>query len=471
MDWSSIERIHFVGIKGVAMASLAVWAKEAGYSISGSDVVDVFPTDYVLQEANIEVSIGFSEDHIQSQDLIIYTGAHGGKDNIEVQKALSMGIATLPHGKALGEVTKFKKVIAVAGCHGKTTTTAMIATILMTAGLDPSYAIGSGNVQGLGFPGHAGNGEYFIVEADEYVTDPHHDKTPRFLWLHPSLLVTTTIDFDHPDVYENMEEIGKQYQLFVRNIKDHGVVIWNKDDRYSQLFISSENVQYQTYGSINADAIIGFDQSHQGTNTFSLSIHNSTYAFDLSVPGKHNVYNAASAVLAALAAGVSIDNCKDGLKKFKGASRRFEYLGEWNGITYIDDYAHHPKEIAATIESAREWYPDKRIIIVFQPHTYSRTQSLLHEFPKSFIEADEVLITGIYGSAREAKGTITGKTLADQITTVNPHVYSFENKHDIFVHLRSALKKDDVVMFMGAGDIGLWGREFVESMKRGENTV
>ncbi len=462
LDWTKIRSIHFVGIKGVAMAALAVWAVEKGYSVSGSDLPEEFPTDEVLSKANIQLQVGFDKKHILNADIVIYTGAHRGRDNVEVQTAIEKKIPVLPHGIALGEVTKDKKVIAIAGCHGKTTTTAMVATILKESGLDPSYAIGSGMIQGLGLPGHAGNGDYFVVEADEYVTDPIHDKTPRFLWLNPSILVITTIDFDHPDVYKDIDNIGIQYRHLVRKLKDQAILIWNKDDNYSKRYIGSESVTQKTYGFNDADLSVINSVTQDKSNKFSLLDNNKTIDYALAVPGKHNILNATAAIVVSKTIGISDEQCQKALYSFRGASRRFEIIGEHKGITIIDDYAHHPKEIRATIDSAKDWYAKRRIVAVFQPHTYSRTEALLHEFSGSFDKADTIIITDIYPSAREKIGNITSKLLIDNMNVNNNSIYYTPTKHDIFACLNRIIQEGDVILFMGAGDIGVWGREYVQ---------
>lgn len=462
LDWTKIRYIHFVGIKGVAMAALAVWAVEKGYIVSGSDVKEVFPTDEVLSKTHVNIHVGFHEDHILNADIVIYTGAHGGRDNIEVQAAIKNKIPVLPHGIALGEVTKDKKVIAIAGCHGKTTTTAMVAKILKEAGLDPSYAIGSGMIQGLGLPGHAGNGDYFVVEADEYVTDPIHDKTPRFLWLRPSILVITTIDFDHPDVYKDIDDIGQQYRHLVDKLKDQSVLIWNYDDNNSKHYIGSVAVTQKTYGFNSADMRVINVVTKDKVSKFSLFNNNKTIDYELTVPGKHNILNATAAVLASKTIGISDEYCQKAIYSFHGASRRFEIIGEHKGITVIDDYAHHPKEICATIDSAKEWYLNRRVIVVFQPHTYSRTEALLHEFSSSFDKADAIIITDIYRSAREMIGSITSEALINKMNLQNKLIYYSPTKHDIFVCLNTLVQSGDVILFMGAGDIGIWGREYVK---------
>lgn len=459
-DWEYIKRIHFVGIKGVAMTSLAVWAKESGFTVTGSDVKDVFPTDAVLKQAGIHPYTNFDAKHIDSVDLVIYTGAHEGIHNIEVISAKENNIPVLPHGQALGEVTKGKRLIAVAGCHGKTTTSAMIATILMNAGFDPSYAIGSGMISGLGLPGHAGKSNYFVVEADEYVTDPTHDLTARFLWLSPEVLVVTNVDFDHPDVYKDLPAIAGEYQRLVDNMKGRSLFIWNHDDKPSEEYLSSKPVKHISFGEHSGMYKVIIKKSTATHQTFLLHLENQIVEYELQVPGKHNVMNAVSAILATRALGLDPEVIKESLSQFGGASRRFELIGHTNNTIYVDDYAHHPNEIKATLAAAHDRYPKKNIIAVFQPHTYTRTEAFLNDFAQSFTHANEVIITDIYASAREKRSDITGQDVVNEISTYNSNAQFVKDKKELFNVLAATIDSNAVIIFMGAGDIGIWGREF-----------
>ena len=203
-----LNHIHLVGVKGVAMAALAAYLSDRGIKVTGSDTEDIFPTDQELHEKGVTIYVGFDASRFIGEipDLVIYTGAHSGKDNVEVVAALSKNIPCLPHGQALGEFMEGNRQVVVSGSHGKTTTSAMVACIFESAKLYPSYAIGCGAITGLGAAGHAGKGNWFIAEGDEYVTDPHHDDTPRFLWMHPEIVVVTNVDFDHPDVYKDLSQ-------------------------------------------------------------------------------------------------------------------------------------------------------------------------------------------------------------------------------------------------------------------------
>ncbi|MCX6792289.1 MAG: UDP-N-acetylmuramate--L-alanine ligase, partial [Candidatus Gottesmanbacteria bacterium] len=418
IDFKKIKRVHFVGIKGVAMAALAVWAKEAGYRVTGSDTSEEFPTDEVFGLAKISV-LGFDSKNITNihPDLVIYTGAHGGRDNDEVVEATALGMPTLPHGKALGLVMDGKKQVSVAGSHGKTTTTAMIATILTVAGLDPSYAIGCGEIRGLGLPGHKGKKDIFVAEADEYVTDPNHDTTPRFLWQHPDILVVTNVDFDHPDVYDSLADVQ---DAFIKLQRQSKLIIVNADDPASKVLMNKTVISYGF--SPKAEFRVTNVRFGEERTFFALDQNGmKLLEFTLKVPGKHNALNAAAAAIACKNLGVSWERIKEGLAKFGGTKRRFERIGVIGGTTVIDDYAHHPKEIMATLAAAREWYPHKRIITVFQPHTYSRTKALMSEFSHAFTNAHRVILTDIYSSARETDTLgISGKTLVEE--TAKHHI-------------------------------------------------
>ena len=458
-----LKRVYFVGIKGIAMAALAVWAKERGLQVTGSDVDETFPSDPVLKKAGIKVLVGFSPTHISDTfkpDLVIYTGAHGGRDNPEVREAQQLGIPVLPHGKALGMAMREKRQISISGSHGKTTTTAMIATVLHQAGLHPSHAIGCGEIRGLGLPGHYDHGEYFIAEADEYVTDPTHDKTPRFLWQKPEILVVTNIDYDHPDVYSSIAQVQQAFLAFKKQQVGRKLTIINADDPVSQpLLARSGSGTLITFGESRESMYRVSDIAFPSEKTtFKLAYHDNTIGeFTLKVPGRHNALNAAAAAIACFYAGVSWKNIQAGLVLYKGAKRRFEKIGSRHGITFYDDYAHHPKEIQATLAAARSWYPKHRIIAVFQPHTYSRTQKLLVDFARSFSDASVVITTDIYASARETDTLgIDGMTLVHEINKYHGHVIYSPQVENVQTALTALCRKGDVVVFMGAGDIYMW---------------
>lgn len=456
---------HLVGIKGVAMASLAVYLAQSGVRVTGSDVPEDFPTQEELHTKGITVYSGFDASRLldmDAPDAVYYTGAHGGRDNPEVRQAVSMGIPVMPHGEALGSIMKHSRQIVVAGSHGKTTTSAMIAVLLSYAQYHPSFAIGCGSIPGLGAAGKKGDGEWFVAEGDEYVTDPAHDPTPRFLWLTPDILVVTNIDYDHPDAYSGLAAVQN---AFLAIQKKSRVVIVNGDDPNSRILASSGTVI--TYGfSPAADFHISHVGVGDGRMFFTLEERGVLLGeFAIKVPGMHNVSNAVAAMIAAHTAGASWEALREGLLRFTGTKRRFELIATESGITFYDDYAHHPAEIAATLKAAHTWFPKQRIIAVFQPHTYSRTKTLLSEFGKCFADADTVVLTDIYASAREHETLgINGMTLVSEVSNHHKHVLYAKDPATVSQTLAALVSSGDVVIFMGAGDIYNWERDVVKSV-------
>ncbi len=452
-------RAHLVGIKGVAMAALAVYLTESGVRVTGSDVPDEFPTDEELMRLGVRVDVGFSPAHIEGKnrpDVVYYTGAHGGRDNPEVQAALASGIPAFPHGEALGVLMKGSRQIVVSGSHGKTTTSAMIATLLTHAKLDPSYAIGCGTISSRFAAGHKGASDWFVAEGDEYITDPGNDRTPRFMWLTPEILVVTNVDFDHPDAYPDLQAVQDAFLALQKKTK---VTIVNADDKNSRVLLTGKNVL--TYGYSPAS---DFRITHVGAGRermfFRLEERGVFIAeFTIKVPGNHNVSNAVAALVAAHTAGVSWEVLREGLLEFTGTKRRFEKLGEAHGVTFYDDYAHHPAEVRATLAAARLWYPKTRIIAVFQPHTYSRTKALLSEFAHAFGDADTVILSDIYASAREHDTLgLDGATLVTETARYHTHVLYGKGYTEVKHHLDHEAHAGDVVIFMGAGDIYVWAK-------------
>ncbi len=458
------KHVHLVGIKGVAMAALAVYLTQSGVRVTGSDVPEDFPTQEELEDAGISVLSGFDPARLSGKDkpdVVYYTGAHGGRENAEVLAALAEGIPTLPHGAALGEIMQGARQIVVSGSHGKTTTSAIIAVLLTHAKYHPSFAIGCGSIPGIGEAGHKGKGDWFVAEGDEYVTDPSHDPTPRFLWLHPEILIVTNVDYDHPDAYPDLASVQEAFRAIEAKSK---ITILNADDPNSRVLKEGSGVI--TYGfSPTAEYRI----SHVGTGaerTFFTLEERGVHLgeFTLKVPGSHNVSNATAAMIATHIAGVPWDMLREGLLQFTGTKRRFEKLASSGGVTFYDDYAHHPTEIAATLKAARSWYATQHIIAVFQPHTYSRTKTLLSEFSRCFTDADTVILTDIYASAREQDTLeITGMTLVLEASKYQRDVRYASDKVAVIDTLTTAVHCGDIVIFMGAGDIYNWEGDIIQS--------
>lgn len=465
---NSIKKIHFVGIKGIGMSALALYAKGRGYRVTGSDTSEKFPADHQLKKADIQTLIGFESTHIEmvKPDLVIYTGAHGGLENVEVVAAEKRGIPVLAQGKALGLFMEGMRQISVSGSHGKTTTAAMISVIFTKAGADPSYIVGCGEIFGIGSSGHYGHGEWFIAEADEYVTDPNHDMTPRFLWQNPQILVVTNVDFDHPDVYPTLKYMKNAFEKLRNKLPTSGSLILSADDKesYDLIWLGSS---VATVGrSPHADYFIKNIHIREAKTFFELELSGTFIGeFTLQVPGIHNVINAAMAAVASHDAGIPWDAIRKGLSEFTGTKRRFEKLAEHNNILFYDDYAHHPKEISSTLQAVRSWFGKRRIIVIFEPHTYSRTRALFEEFSQCFSDADVVILSDIYSSKRETPDPeITSKKLAMHTQKFHKNTYYKASPTDVEILLRTEIKPYDVVLFMGAGDIYAWGREIVKKI-------
>lgn len=454
---------YFIGIKGVAMTALAVYLQEQGYEVTGSDVADVFATDDVLRKQGIRIKKGFSAKNITpGYDVVVVTGAHGGMTNVEAVQSQKYNIPTYMHGKYLGECMNGKRGISVAGCHGKTTTSSMIATLLSLGGCDPSYAIGAASILPIGPGGHYGQGEYFVAEADEYVTCPVTDPTPRFLWQHPEIAVITNIEYDHPDVYPSLAAVKKAYLRFAAGVKNEGVVIACADDPIVASCIGTfaKNHRVHTYGITESAEYVANSVSVAEGKTTMRILHKNRAVLECSlhVPGEHNMRNALAAAIAAHNAGMDWTEIGKALPKFLGAKRRFEYIGSKQNVLLYDDYAHHPSEISATIRAARQWYPSRRIVIVFQPHTYSRTKTLLPQFAAAFTGADLAIITDIYASAREQPDpTVSSGDIAGQARELGTDARYVPTKEETGRVLSEYLRPNDLLLTMGAGDIYTWG--------------
>ncbi|MCL4354464.1 UDP-N-acetylmuramate--L-alanine ligase [Patescibacteria group bacterium] len=457
-------KIHFVGIKGVGMAPLAIICKQAGHIVTGSDVPDVFITDKPLLEEKIVPFESFARENVENADLVITTGAHGGFENIEVKAAKELGIKVWTHGQAVGEFMSGEILgrdfsgISIAGTHGKTTTTGIVATILKQAGLDPTYIIGTSDLASLGNSGHYGAGKYFVAEADEYATEPKHDKTPRFMWQKPKYAIFTNIEFDHPDLYNNVDEVRSAFLKFSENIKNDGVLVCNADDSEIAKIIKEYKGRVVTFGmSPNADFMISNISVTDSQTFFWVKSKGMDLGqFSVGLIGEHNAMNALAALALSFELGLSINDIKTGLSKFKGSKRRFEYVGQLKeGALLFDDYAHHPTEIRKTLEAFRQAYKKHKIVCVFQPHTYSRTKKLFDEFSKSFGYADEVIITDIYPSMREEPdSSVSSKLLATEIRRYKKEVNYLQNLKNVIEYIdQKPYDKNTVIISMGAGDI------------------
>ena len=457
-DFGKLGSVHFTGIKGVGMTSLALCFDDLGIKVSGSDTEEIFVTDEPLAKRKIKWKVGFSGKNIGRKcDLLITTGAHGGLTNLEVLAAKKRGIPTMTHAEGLAKIAEGKDVITVCGVGGKSTTSSIIAHLLEVAGLKPSFAIGVGNIFPLGTPGMFNSkGRHFICEADEFAISPGVNDNPRFSLLSPKILVATNIEHDHPDIYPTLSDTLRTFKDFFSKVPEGGWLVVNIDNKNIRDMILDVDVPKKTYGfSSDADWQISEVSYSQGSTKFSLR-HKEDMVKNIriNIPGQYNVQNATAAFVVATLLGVSPKRAKEGLNSFVDVKRRFEFVGEVGGTLIYDDYAHHPLEIKAVLKAAREWFPHRRIVAVFQPHTYSRTKALFNEFAMSFKGADVSAFMDIYSSAREKKDpNVSSERLAQETKKYVKNSYYIGGHKEASNWLKKNLRRGDLLLTLGAGDI------------------
>ncbi len=450
-------KIHIIGIGGTGMAPIAVVLNEMGADVSGSDRSEsIYTAD--LRSRNIQVMVPQSAENIKDPDVVFYSSAIHD-DNPELAEARKRGIPTLKRREFLGFMLDGRKTVAIAGSHGKSTTTSMMVWVLSALGLEPGFIVGS-NLKDSGRNAASGKGDWFVIEADEYDN--------MFLGLKPYAALLTKVEYDHPDCFPTEEIYMEAFQKFLNNTRDDGFILLNADDLNQSLIPVPEGRNIWKYG-INESCdfrAINLELSPNGCYTYDFSDGNQVVHVSLSIPGKHNVSNSLLVMGFCAVNGYDLEKASKALESFHGIGRRFELVDEWNGITLIDDYAHHPTEIKATLRAAKEYYPNHRIWAIWQPHTYSRTQSLLKDFCNSFMDADELIITDIY-AARE---TYNGFGIDDVMKTVDhPSVRHLGSNENVADFLAENLRPGDVVVTLSAGDANLAAPLALEKMKHVSN--
>lgn len=451
--------LHFTGIKGVGMTALALCAQDFGLKITGSDIPDQFVTDAPLRRARIKPALGFESARIQQlrPDAVVFTAAHLGEENPEVKEAKRLGIPVLAYAEALGEFMKLKRGISVCGVGGKSTVSAMIAVVLETSGVSPAFAVGVGNISVLGVPGKWGNGEWFVAETDEYTTSPQ-DKTPKMMYQHPEIIVLPNLEFDHPDVYRDFAATRKVFLTFINQLPKAGLLVAGIDNPHVRQLIRQVKRPVVTYGfSRQADWVIQHLKLINQRQQFTVRHDTEAFPITLPLPGRFNAANATAALIVAARVGVGPNKLVQALSQFTGTKRRFEKIFATGSTVLYDDYAHHPLEITATLGAAKAWLPGKKILAIFQPHTFSRTKALLPEFALSFGEADEVVITDIYASARETEDLgMSGKILAEEVKKHHKNVAFCPDQAAVVGYLGQRQYRETAIFTLGAGDIFLW---------------
>ena len=448
------KNIFIVGIKGVAMANLAIILKKMGKNIFGVDVEDEFITDEKLKKYRINYQIGFAPDNLpQETDLVIYSAAHQGINNPCVIEAKKRGIKVISQAEILGEILNlFKNKIAVCGCHGKTTTASLLSYALIKLNQRPSYLVGSSSFNdfdGADFQ----DSSYFIIEADEYGVNPPIDKTPKFLKLNPDFIIETNIDFDHPDVYQNLAQAKETFLKFFNNRN----LILNIDDKNTKDILPkikkmNKNKKIITYGfSKESDFQIVNPRFFERKTEFEILRNGKKLdRFTISLFGEHNIQNAAAVIAFLTTYGFAVENIKKAIANFYGAKRRSEFLGKVKNTLFFDDYAHHPAEIKATIKAAKKRFPKRKIIVFFQPHTFSRTVRLVKDFNLSLSIADKGYILPIFPSARENPNDFN--ISSQDIVSQSKNLCYLEEKQLIKI-LTKTVGEKNIILIMGAGDI------------------
>jgi UDP-N-acetylmuramate--alanine ligase len=448
------KKIHFIGIGGISMSGLAEILIEKNFKVSGSDMKASSITEK-LSSNGAKIYIGQSKNNITKDiDLVIYTAAIS-HENPELMRAKELGIQTLTRAEFLGYIMKGHKYnVAVAGTHGKTTTTSMLAHICLDADLDPTILVGgqldiiNGNVR-------PGNSDYFLTEACEY--------TASFLKFFPYVGVILNIDADHLDYYKDINDIQNAFINFAKLIPEDGYLVCFAEDEKMDKVISAARCNVLTYG-INSGDITAKNITFNEKGCAHFDVYEGcvkTLSIQLNVPGHHNVLNSLASICTGLSLNISKDKIVEGLHNFKGTHRRFEVKGTKNGITVIDDYAHHPTEIKATL-SATKNYPHKRIVCLFQPHTYSRTISLFNEFTEAFDAADEIILADIYAAREQDTGLVSSNMLGAKIRERGLNCYNFHSFEDIVSYLDKNLQKDDIFLTVGAGDVYKVGEMYLQ---------
>ncbi len=470
-DLLQYQNFYLMGIKGVAMTSLAQILINAGKKVSGCDVKQEFVTQDILDQIQVKIDYGFVHELPKETEVVVYTSAHSGPNNPIVNQALEQNIPAISQAEAIAYFFNQKKGVAVSGVGGKSTVSAMITWILSQNNLDLSFSVGVGKIAGLNRTGQwKPEAEYFVAEADEYVIDPAveigQEIVPRFSFLKPQINICTNLEYDHPDVYLDIHHAQRVFADFLLSSKNQGTLIFNQDSQHLLELIEQKREQFKdrqikllSFGtSSGSDFRLIDSRIEKQTNIGKIQALGSSYQLELSIPGEFNLMNALAALAAAKIIGIEIEQSLTALKTFRGTRRRFEFKGVKNGVTYYDDYAHNPHEIIQTIQALQQWHPNSRKVAAFQPHTFSRTKELLDQFSAALAFSPELLLLDIFPSAREKfDPEISSDILLEKIRQNHPNtrIANLKTIESLADYCRHQLHKGDVFLTMGAGDINL----------------
>lgn len=441
-----IKKIHFVGIGGSGMSGLALVLKNLGFEISGSDIKRTYLTEF-LERRRIKVYYAHCEKNIRDAELVVFSSAIP-PSNPELVYAKNLGIPVIPRAEMLGELMRMKYSIAVSGTHGKTTTTSLIAYILEVAKKDPTVIIG-GRILSMDSGAKLGKSDYLVCEADE------SDKS--FLMLFPTIAVVTNIEPEHLDHYKDLISLKNAFLEFLNKVPFFGLCVINEDDNNLREMKGLIKRRVLSYGfSERADFQIKNVNLNRNFSAFDIFHKNQKWiSVKISLLGVHNICNATAAVVVAKELGITKEKIKSALENFQGIERRLEKKGESAGVIFYDDYAHHPTEIKMTLRALRQRHPNNRIIAIFQPHRYTRTFYLWESFGEVFKEADIIVITEIYPANEAPIPGVSGKLIYDAVISKekDKEIYYLENFEEIYKKIKKKIKKGDVVVTLGAGNI------------------
>lgn len=451
------KRIHFVGIGGIGMSGIAELLLNLGYEVSGSDLKDS-PVINRLSDLGGSIYSGHSKENIEGADVVVYSSAVS-LDNPEIIEAKERYVPVIPRAEMLAELMRLKYGIAVAGSHGKTTTTSMIASILTAGNIDPTVVIGGRLDIWGGSNAKLGQGDILVAESDE--------SDGSFMLLSPTVAVVTNIDEEHMDHYGGIDAIRETFVKFINQIPFYGLAVICLDNEEIQGIIPRLKKRYQTYG-MNSQADLRAKDIERRQLEVGFEVvtkDRSLGRIVVGMPGDHNVLNALAAISVGLELDIELKDIKKGLKDLGGLARRFQMKGERGGITVLDDYGHHPTEIAATLKAAKECWPERRLVVLFQPHRFSRTKLLFDRFVISFNHADILLLAPIYAAGENPIEGVNTEWLYQGIKGHgHKEVFLCENQDDILSRLEGLIKPGDVVMTLGAGDVYRLGEAFLKKL-------
>ncbi|HZV83243.1 MAG TPA: UDP-N-acetylmuramate--L-alanine ligase [Geobacteraceae bacterium] len=454
--YGKIEKIHFVGIGGIGMSGIAEVLLNLGYKVSGSDLRSSEITER-LAGLGAEIGIGHGAENLKNVDVVVISSAVHD-DNPEVVEARRLHVPVIPRAEMLAELMRMKYGIAIAGTHGKTTTTSMAASILGHAGIDPTIVIG-GKLNAIGTNAQLGQGKFLVAEADE--------SDGSFLVLSPTIAVVTNIDADHLDFYSGIEEIRETFVEFINKVPFYGLAVLCLDDKNIREILPQVKKRYMTYGLSSQADIRATHVRHDGFTT-SFVAHYKGYRLGevtFRMPGAHNVLNAMACIAVAMELDVPFAAIQEGFAKFGGVGRRFTIKGEPKGVMVVDDYGHHPAEIKATLSAARQGWPERRIIAAFQPHRYTRTHELFDEFVTAFYDADVLVLTDVYAAGEQPIAGATAERLAAEIRRHGQKdVTWIADRETIPAHLAGMVREGDIVITLGAGNIWQQGEALVKML-------